>query len=117
MPANKKWYARIAVQQLLLDALEGLKLQWPDPEFDVDLERELVRAVLNGGRCAAAGRPSLSAAWSRAAASRLRAPSSHCSQRLASASPRSHSASDSSRLAPPASSLPTTATSCSRASS
>ena len=42
VPANKKWYARIAVQQLLLDALEGLKLQWPDPDFDVDLERELV---------------------------------------------------------------------------
>jgi len=26
----------------MLDALEGLKLQWPDPEFDVDLERDLV---------------------------------------------------------------------------
>lgn len=42
VPANKKWYARIAVQQLMLDALEGLKLQWPDPEFDVDMERDLV---------------------------------------------------------------------------
>ena len=40
---NKKWYARIAVQQLLLDALEGLTLQWPVPELDVDMERELVR--------------------------------------------------------------------------
>ncbi|WP_445153780.1 polyphosphate kinase 2 family protein [Arthrobacter sp. Hor0625] len=43
VPANKKWYARIAVQQLLLDALEGLSLQWPEPELDVDLERELVK--------------------------------------------------------------------------
>ena len=42
VPANKKWYARIAVQQLLLDALEGLKLQWPAPDFDVELERDLV---------------------------------------------------------------------------
>ena len=42
VPANKKWYARIAVQQLLLDALEGLQLKWPVPEFDVALERELV---------------------------------------------------------------------------
>ena len=42
VPANKKWYARIAVQQLLLDALEGLKLQWPVPDLDVELERELV---------------------------------------------------------------------------
>ena len=56
-------------------------------------------------------------AWSLAAARRLRAPSSHSSQRLASASPRSHSARDSSRLAPPASSRLTTPTSCSRASS
>ena len=42
VPANKKWYARIAVQQLLLDALEGLHLKWPVPELDVDLERDLV---------------------------------------------------------------------------
>jgi PPK2 family polyphosphate:nucleotide phosphotransferase len=42
VPANKKWYARIAVQQLLLDALEGLKLKWPVPDLDVAMERELV---------------------------------------------------------------------------
>ncbi len=43
VPANKKWYARIAVQQLLLDALEGLSLEWPVPELDIDMERELVK--------------------------------------------------------------------------
>lgn len=42
VPANKKWYARIAVQQLLLQALEDLHLQWPKAEFDVALERSLV---------------------------------------------------------------------------
>jgi PPK2 family polyphosphate:nucleotide phosphotransferase len=42
VPANKKWYARIAVQQLLLEALEGLHLRWPVPELDVALERDLV---------------------------------------------------------------------------
>jgi PPK2 family polyphosphate:nucleotide phosphotransferase len=42
VPANKKWYARIAVQQLLLEALEGLKLKWPVPNLDVDMEQELV---------------------------------------------------------------------------
>ncbi|MDZ4093195.1 MAG: PPK2 family polyphosphate kinase [Arthrobacter sp.] len=42
VPANKKWYARIAVQQLLLDAMEDLKLQWPVPDLDVGMERELV---------------------------------------------------------------------------
>ncbi|WP_026537649.1 polyphosphate kinase 2 family protein [Arthrobacter sp. 9MFCol3.1] len=43
VPANKKWYARIAVQQLLLEALDDLNLQWPVPDLDLDLERELVR--------------------------------------------------------------------------
>lgn len=42
IPANKKWYARIAVQQLLMSALKGLHLEWPKAEFDVDTERELV---------------------------------------------------------------------------
>ncbi|WLQ06774.1 polyphosphate kinase 2 family protein [Arthrobacter oryzae] len=42
VPANKKWYARIAVQQLLLQAMEDLHLQWPKAEFDVALERSLV---------------------------------------------------------------------------
>ncbi|CAN7433654.1 polyphosphate kinase 2 family protein [Arthrobacter sp. LjRoot78] len=42
VPANKKWYARIAVQQLLLQAMADLNLQWPAAEFDVALERSLV---------------------------------------------------------------------------
>ncbi|MFP3578158.1 polyphosphate kinase 2 family protein [Arthrobacter sp. SIMBA_036] len=42
VPANKKWYARIAVQQLLLEALEGMSLTWPSAEFDVAAERTLV---------------------------------------------------------------------------
>jgi len=36
VPADRKWYARIAVQQLLLDALEGIDPQWPDADFDVE---------------------------------------------------------------------------------
>ncbi|PTT69171.1 PPK2 family polyphosphate kinase [Arthrobacter sp. HMWF013] len=42
VPANKKWYARIAVQQLVLGALTDLRLEWPKAEFDVPIERELV---------------------------------------------------------------------------
>jgi PPK2 family polyphosphate:nucleotide phosphotransferase len=42
VPANKKWYARIAVQQLLLEVLAGLNLKWPVPELDVSMERDLV---------------------------------------------------------------------------
>ncbi|MGO1598591.1 PPK2 family polyphosphate kinase [Brachybacterium sp.] len=36
VPADRKWYARIAVQQLLLDALEGIEPQWPEADFDVE---------------------------------------------------------------------------------
>ena len=42
VPANKKWFARIAVQQLVLGALTDLQLEWPKAEFDVGVERELV---------------------------------------------------------------------------
>ncbi|MDQ0663606.1 PPK2 family polyphosphate:nucleotide phosphotransferase [Arthrobacter ulcerisalmonis] len=42
VPANKKWFARIAVQQLLLGALSGMNLKWPKAEFDVATERDLV---------------------------------------------------------------------------
>ncbi|WP_104062113.1 polyphosphate kinase 2 family protein [Arthrobacter sp. 4R501] len=42
VPANKKWYARIAVQQLVLGALSDMKLEWPKAEFDLGVERELV---------------------------------------------------------------------------
>jgi len=40
VPADRKWYARLAVQQLLLDALRGLDLQWPPADFDVELEKK-----------------------------------------------------------------------------
>jgi PPK2 family polyphosphate:nucleotide phosphotransferase len=39
VPANRKWYSRIAVQELLITALESLELQWPPADFDVALEK------------------------------------------------------------------------------
>lgn len=42
VPANHKWYARIVVQRLLLDALRGLNLRWPIAEYDVEAERRRV---------------------------------------------------------------------------
>ena len=42
VPANKKWFARIAVQQLVLGALTDLQLEWPKADFDVGVERQLV---------------------------------------------------------------------------
>ena len=40
VPADRKWYARWAVQQLLLDALTEIDPQWPAPDFDLDTERK-----------------------------------------------------------------------------
>lgn len=39
VPADKKWYRNLAVGHLLLGALEGLGLQWPEADFDVAAER------------------------------------------------------------------------------
>ena len=46
VPADRKWYARIAVQQLLLDALEAIDPQWPAADFDVDEQVERLRATM-----------------------------------------------------------------------
>ncbi|QEO14129.1 polyphosphate kinase 2 family protein [Agromyces intestinalis] len=35
VPANRKWYARLAVQHLLIEALEGMALEWPKADYDV----------------------------------------------------------------------------------
>lgn len=39
VPADHKWYARAAVQQLLLDVLRGLHPAWPAPDYDVEEQR------------------------------------------------------------------------------
>jgi len=39
VPANRKWYARLAVQQLLLGALREIDPQWPVATFDVETEK------------------------------------------------------------------------------
>ncbi|WP_435591460.1 polyphosphate kinase 2 family protein [Nocardia sp. bgisy118] len=35
LPADHKWYARLAVTELLIDALEKLELDWPAANFDI----------------------------------------------------------------------------------
>ncbi len=45
IPANKKWYARWAVQQLLLEALRGLDPQWPKANYDVEAEKVRLAAT------------------------------------------------------------------------
>ncbi|WP_010205404.1 polyphosphate kinase 2 family protein [Salinibacterium sp. PAMC 21357] len=44
VPANHKWYARLAVQQLLLEALEAMDLQWPGADYDVEAEKRRLAA-------------------------------------------------------------------------
>lgn len=39
VPANRKWYARLAVQQILLHHLRGLDQPWPEAEFDVEEQK------------------------------------------------------------------------------
>jgi PPK2 family polyphosphate:nucleotide phosphotransferase len=45
VPANRKWYARLAVQNLLLEAIEGIAPQWPPAAFDVAAEKARLAAT------------------------------------------------------------------------
>ncbi|MDN5688215.1 MAG: polyphosphate kinase 2 family protein [Brachybacterium sp.] len=47
VPADRKWYARLAVQQLLLDALGGIDPQWPTADFDVDEQMARLRETMD----------------------------------------------------------------------
>ncbi|WP_299519011.1 PPK2 family polyphosphate kinase [uncultured Serinicoccus sp.] len=44
VPADRKWYARLAVQQLLLEHLRGLDLTWPAADFDVEEQQARLAA-------------------------------------------------------------------------
>lgn len=44
VPADKKWYARLAVQELLIETLQGLDLSWPEADFDVEEQRRRLAA-------------------------------------------------------------------------
>ena len=39
VPADRKWFARLAVQHLMLEALRGLGQHWPPADFDVATEK------------------------------------------------------------------------------
>ncbi len=40
VPADRKWYARLAVMNLLQEHLEDMDPQWPSADFDVEEEKE-----------------------------------------------------------------------------
>lgn len=39
VPCDRKWYSRLAVTELLIDAFERLDLDWPEPTFDIETEK------------------------------------------------------------------------------
>ncbi|CAM3144136.1 polyphosphate kinase 2 family protein [Tsukamurella hominis] len=39
IPADRKWFSRLAITELLIEALEGLDLDWPPADFDVEHEK------------------------------------------------------------------------------
>lgn len=43
VPADHKWYARLAVQDLLLDSLRSMNLGWPAADYDVEAEKARVK--------------------------------------------------------------------------
>ena len=45
VPADRKWFARLAVQQLIIETLQGMGLDWPEADFDVAAAR---RRLLEG---------------------------------------------------------------------
>ncbi len=39
VPSDHKWYRNWAVGQLLVEALRGMRLEWPEPDYDVEEQR------------------------------------------------------------------------------
>jgi PPK2 family polyphosphate:nucleotide phosphotransferase len=40
VPCNRKWYSRLAVTELLIEAMKRLNMSWPPPDFDVAAEKK-----------------------------------------------------------------------------
>jgi PPK2 family polyphosphate:nucleotide phosphotransferase len=45
IPADRKWFARLAVTELLTQALEDMNVNWPAAKFDVQAEKQRVAAL------------------------------------------------------------------------
>ncbi|MET0455966.1 MAG: polyphosphate kinase 2 family protein [Mycobacterium sp.] len=40
VPCDRKWYSRLAITELLIEALERLDLSWPPADFNVEAEKK-----------------------------------------------------------------------------
>lgn len=47
VPADNKWYARLAVTEMLLRTLAEMEVPWPGAHFDVEAERDRVRTTIS----------------------------------------------------------------------
>lgn len=45
VPADRKWYRNWAITRLLVEHLDGLGLDWPKADYDVELERKRLAAT------------------------------------------------------------------------
>jgi PPK2 family polyphosphate:nucleotide phosphotransferase len=45
IPCDKKWYGRLAINELLIEALNSLNMSWPPPDFDVEAEKKRLKEV------------------------------------------------------------------------
>lgn len=43
VPCDKKWYSRLAINELLIESLKQLDLSWPPAKFDVEAEKKRLR--------------------------------------------------------------------------
>lgn len=43
VPCNRKWYSRLAVTELMIEALKQLNMSWPPPDFDVEAEKKRLK--------------------------------------------------------------------------
>ncbi|GAA1818759.1 PPK2 family polyphosphate kinase [Nesterenkonia flava] len=46
--ADRKWYSRLAVQELLIAALDDLSLRWPPAAYNISRKRARLKAALGG---------------------------------------------------------------------
>lgn len=44
VPADRKWYRNWAIMNLLVEQLEAMAVQWPEPDFDVEEQRRRLLA-------------------------------------------------------------------------
>ena len=45
VPADRKWYARLAVQNLVLEHLRAMDPHWPAADYDVETEKARLAAT------------------------------------------------------------------------